>query len=1420
MAEALSEAAAMNAEEYITTVPVPDSNLVGFVIGRSGRTIHRLMKDTTTDIRYENQTNTFIIEGEAENRYAAKLKIKEIISNGLKTQTEDYKECRRFPFVHSNGSGFVLQPVDADYKVKLKDSFNKDQSSYSTDCASFSSQMIKVLESIHKESGQKEDVIHNIWSHFGHIYLSNVNHDEIATEFDAQELLSHVKWENTSNATKWRTKFVGGIVDELESHNLIGWMTNQTEKGIPFIRYEFVYFTPSCRVIRVKIFLAIDATTNAVTYRNIPKSEPLANVIKSSDTEPYFYLCGSTVKRAIVDVFQPAEELDFRFIIDSGSKFQEQVEDKEVDALFNFIRDNMKVKPNHGLELFQENPPTDFDLCYIRVSERRTYPFTSKDDEQFTVKLSYEHIENKPTSTSKTTVDIHLQHDEWDRMLEDGSWTPQKIVDKIPQFMRCASILARTLKVPDTTPGEILARGPKAQEAYDLALKSGEAKYCRIPVVLVGQSGAGKTSLLRSLRREDFNPEEDSTEGVRLHRSLSKAEADVWHEDDTFESSLVDYTARAVAENLSASFDDNPKLELRSTEEDVEEEPLRQAAFEEEDETVGSLVEENNKSLGVEEKTIENDSEIAVGDESVDKKTSTSSDPVLFQESRKDNPIPEEVSERATNILQHPEKLEIQDWVHLVTLDFAGQPVYNATHPVFLPKKAIYVLVNSLKNEMHAKATPMVKHGSSNRKVDDHCPMTNMDYLEFWLSFVASLWTTDREVTDDNVLELLQKGKKASNMTEQKSTTKKPKLPRRLPPVFLVCTHADIPCKGNDAVEMTREIFSYLKQDNDTPGGNHIVRGIYAINNTVSGKSEEKSIDDLRAAIYEVARSLPYVNEVVPISWLQFEKQLLDLATNENKKYISLDEAKAVAVQCQIAINTEDQFNTVLNYLHDLKVIIHFEDTNIVIIDVQWLMDMIVKIITVLPAEDWEDEYEEQWRRLENDGILEQALINHVWENETTASSLLMIMEKFSLLCRWKRSNDADIFLVPSMLMNSDAKSANELLSDQKTSRTLVVRFKSAHLPLGIFPRLLVVIAKTCNEKWPHSPRPKFFHNFCRFYDVGDVGDTGKSFDLVVTSDIKTISFSVINEQGIVGLPLKQLCRFIVEFLSKALATMRLNFPWMKNAEHEFCIRCPKCYPSTETCKCHNVSGCTRDACLHFITEDELRKKQPRCYRNATSKSTFFKEEIYCDWFDISRQDDRENVTNSNTANVVTETIQLLALDGLPSTSKGSEIVPYPVQSHEVSLPESTPLTIAQFKKLLEDLKPYKTSMKNAPPEMVKSCRDICQKLKGVHRKSSIEELRKHVPSGTTGPLEEENKSYEQLDAEKKQNLTRACGRAILKKLLWEFGKSNTSEYYEGQMNPVEVLLEEERKKQTLTFGQLYNVLVKCEAAALADEYL
>lgn len=85
------------------------------------------------------------------------------------------------------------------------------------------------------------------------------------------------------------------------------------------------------------------------------------------------------------------------------------------------------------------------------------------------------------------------------------------------------------LKNPGVIPSCILARGSRAFAAYGRALiKSGRTLDKRIKVILIGQEGAGKTSLGRSLRGEPFNINEQQTGGIQIHDPRVNATEGPW----------------------------------------------------------------------------------------------------------------------------------------------------------------------------------------------------------------------------------------------------------------------------------------------------------------------------------------------------------------------------------------------------------------------------------------------------------------------------------------------------------------------------------------------------------------------------------------------------------------------------------------------------------------------------------------------------------------------------------------------------------------------------------------------------------------------------------------------------------------------------------------------------------------------------
>ena len=96
-------------------------------------------------------------------------------------------------------------------------------------------------------------------------------------------------------------------------------------------------------------------------------------------------------------------------------------------------------------------------------------------------------------------------------------------------------------------------------------------------------------------------------------------------------------------------------------------------------------------------------------------------------------------------------------------------------------------------------------------------------------------------------------------------------LPKKLPPVFLVCTHADMPCQDKCPSELAREIYGSLKAKIH---GKHLV-DVFFVDNTKSGSGQEcQEVTRLRGEVLRVAKKLPQMKELFPIKWLKYEKAL------------------------------------------------------------------------------------------------------------------------------------------------------------------------------------------------------------------------------------------------------------------------------------------------------------------------------------------------------------------------------------------------------------------------------------------------------------------------------------------------------------------------------------------------------------------
>ena len=725
-------------------------------------------------------------------------------------------------------------------------------------------------------------------------------------------------------------------------------------------------------------------------------------------------------------------------------------------------------------------------------------------------------------------------------------------------------------------PPEITVRGRLALEFYKRALAEGKTCDKRVPVMLIGQDGSGKTSLKKSLRRVPFNPDEETTIGIEADPSNFKMSTEIWktgekHHNSETSISFEYHAARATFENLKE------KKTVPSPEE-----------IEQYDSMPKDTGNQGNRS--------DDDPESVQA----------------FRYSEQDDSIPKDIETEIVKRLERDGNVEDEEDIHSVLWDFAGQSVYYTTHPLFLTPRAIYLLVNDLSQNPSEKAKPVVKQGMYGKLPDSFGLKTNFDYLDFWMSSIASL---------------------ASKEESDQEYVKSDVLPEKLPAVFLVCTHADTPYKSqSDPTTLAREVFGSLR---NKPYKFHL-HDLFVVDNTMSGHGSEcPEVRRLRQELLAVSKELPQMKEVIPMKWLKYEKELQAMKEC-GKKWIGRDTAKTIASEACNIID-DQEFQTLLNFLHDRRILVHFSDTpeldKLVVLDPQWLIDVFKEVITVRPYNLKERKFETLWDKLVNDGILEEKLLEHVWapllDHKETFESLIAIMEKFSLVCSWP-SSDASCskqYLVPSMLMSDPPEGIMSLVASARIP-PLFLKFKSGQVPPGLFPRLVLQFFQLDQEE---QGKPQLYHNFARFY-------TSQEEDCSVILLCHSSSIEVVVHQGTSqdladSLQSKLSCSADVHYdtcevtcahavrrkLGLMLESIRNEFCWLKNMKYEVSFICPVCCQggAFNFCRIHATQCCKQEECLHFWSESQLRdvKKVICCTKSAVARTNRVDDKPFAPWF-------------------------------------------------------------------------------------------------------------------------------------------------------------------------------------------------------------
>ena len=760
-----------------------------------------------------------------------------------------------------------------------------------------------------------------------------------------------------------------------------------------------------------------------------------------------------------------------------------------------------------------------------------------------------------------------------------------------------------------------------AVEAYNRAVLDGKTSTKRVPIMLIGQDRTGKTSLKKSLKGEKFNVKEPSTVGIDTDPNYFHISTEAWRtgEKDNVKEPISEVLfERHVAKYICGELKNIEKLPVgvQTSPSQPFIEPCRSST---ESLLTESKVSAKRHSRPFKEKVPDSGaSSLETTLQNVESISTT--EPLLIDVRERakslshplEEKVPDSIATLVARMLQEDEKAQEENEIFSIIWDFGGQSVYYATHPIFLTQSAIYILACDLSRNPYKKADTVVRQGLYKTHEDSCCNKTNLDYLDFWLSSVYSLVDPDAFGQDT---------------CPSEATT------ARLPPVFFVCTHADEPYRSaTDPRGLALDIFGFLRTK---PYKSHLFEDVFVVDNTKSGSENEcPEVVRLREKLRSVAQSLPQAREAIPLKWLRFEHILRVLREN-HYKWMPINEARQIATD-NCGIYDEEQFKTMLNFMHDQKILIHFNKTpelnNTVILDPQWLINIFKEVITVKRYEPTEGIVEEFLLKLQDTGILDERLLDHKWKSvidmysKDTCKRLIAIMERFSLLCPWPSDGEHKQYLVPSMLMSPPTDNVVELLSSVRIP-SLFVRFDLGRVPPGLFTRLVLQFYQWCNDEWKSQIQPHLFSNFARFHILPDQGVSviimchSSSIEIILHDGSDFCG--AMEEDFIDDYSNLATSRAIHWQLRLILECMRREFNWLKHMRYEMCVCCPVCSQKDPLrCRTHDVRGCE---CLHLLSESDLQKCQ-YCTRPGFRGDCRIRIKMFAPWFSFTVPEESRNL--------------------------------------------------------------------------------------------------------------------------------------------------------------------------------------------------
>ncbi|KAL3887712.1 hypothetical protein ACJMK2_000105, partial [Sinanodonta woodiana] len=573
-------------------------------------------------------------------------------------------------------------------------------------------------------------------------------------------------------------------------------------------------------------------------------------------------------------------------------------------------------------------------------------------------------------------------------------------------------------------PVEILSMDYNSIQLYQKALDAGKEKVYNIRVMVVGQFGVGKTTLIKRLLGQPVDiSERNSTEGIDVHKHCCKISLDKGEWIEPVDDSDQLYILHRL----------NKLLSVQHQKPDISQEH-----------NIGETIHQREIVEVIYKREITSDID-ANYSKHLDKETGTVAVPLSDDKSSNSEKMKDAMMEILRLVNENADKLvkDIEKYAALSIWDFAGQYAFYTTHQTFLTSRAIYLLVIDLSQHVN----DLIQ--------DDKC-------------FLDS-----EGIKLQKVLDLIQIWMNSIHYSVAS--------PEAIVPVILVGTHVDKLSEESRKEAIDKYFIELRYMLGEKPIIRHLVDDI-AIDNT----KPDPMLEELKKRIFEVSKQQPHWGEETPARWLPLEQAIMTLKAS-GTKIVEHSFIEEINMSGSVKIEDRDELELFLKFHHEMGTILYFSVEELrkkIILEPQWIIDALKSLITAETFIRQNPAITSKFREFVKTGKLTHELIDIIWSKENNPEfhdnkkHILRLMEQLNIIAiprifseEGQVTKEENYVLAPCMLQQ---KTPEEIISPKpnaqmESSPVLCYVFTGNFLPSAIFHRLLAA----CIAHWPVAKKKK-----------------------------------------------------------------------------------------------------------------------------------------------------------------------------------------------------------------------------------------------------------------------------------------------------------------------------------------------------------